>query len=131
MDQQALSLNKLIEKYEILSLLKDGRWRISSDVPNAWLRELDLLLNKITFYITYINPAFKDLKVQQIKEKWGRLEVYTNYYHDDVEAIIEDSQGVLWNTCEKCGKWSNNGKHLVTTDGWVARVCENLKTCGQ
>jgi len=58
----------------------------------------------------------------QIKEKFGTLRVYTNYYNEEVEAIIQKYEDISAVTCEVCGK-----PGTINDGGWLQVRCEEHK----
>lgn len=65
------------------------------------------------------NTDVEPIRVQQIKEKFGELRFYTNYYTHDLNELISEAEEVAWNTCETCGSTKNIGH----TMGWISVVC--------
>lgn len=61
-----------------------------------------------------------DIRVVQVKEKFGGLRVYINGANDDVYALINEAEAKASKTCETCGK---PGKRQ--TDGWRYVACED------
>lgn len=57
--------------------------------------------------------------VDQIKEKFGGLRIYTGHSHDVVDAAIHDAETLAWKTCEECGA---EGKRR--SGGWIRTLCE-------
>lgn len=74
----------------------------------------------------YINEYNKDkveedrMEICQIKEKWGELCVYLNFYNDDVRKLIEIAEEEASNTCELCGSKENVG---MAYEGWLTTEC--------
>lgn len=84
------------------------------------------------------STGFK-IMATQIKEKFGGLRVYYSIlYRDDtiddellsttVEAILNDvilaAETRCWNTCEVCGLVESEDNKILSTTGWIKRVCE-------
>lgn len=61
------------------------------------------------------------LQVEQVKEKFGELRVYTNWSTPAIEAAIEAAQERSRRTCELCGQ---PGTRFVS-GGWWATRCVN------
>lgn len=56
----------------------------------------------------------------QIKEKFGGLRVYTEYYHDELERVIIEVGRESFTICEKCGNLGTLCKH---SDGTYKTFC--------
>ena len=68
----------------------------------------------------------KDLRIMQLKEKWGRNQLYVNMYGDNVLKVIDKYEDLSWDTCIKCGKPATH-----TSIGWISPYCaECAKTVG-
>lgn len=116
------SFNELIEKYpKIFQLMKDPYYRISSEVPNGWIRTIDIMCNCIQNRIDNSNGEIHQLVCEQIKEKYGALAFY--YYGGDAECegMIDLITDILWDKCIDCGKEDNLG----TTQGYIMRICKD------
>jgi hypothetical protein len=62
----------------------------------------------------------KNWRITQIKEKWGRLNLYCNYGTHGLYKIIHKYEDISWNTCIKCGKPAT-----YTSKGWIAPYCHD------
>lgn len=62
----------------------------------------------------------KSLRIMQLKEKWGRCQLYLNMYGDNVFNVIQKYEDLSWNTCIKCGKPATH-----TSKGWISPYCED------
>lgn len=68
----------------------------------------------------------KELRIMQLKEKWGRNQLYVNMYGDNVLKVIDKYEDLSWETCIKCGKPATH-----TSIGWISPYCaECAKTVG-
>lgn len=65
---------------------------------------------------------FDELEAFQVKEKFGGLRFYTNYYFEEAEKHIEEAMNKSMKTCEVCGK---PGK--LYSDGWCSTRCKEHK----
>jgi len=61
--------------------------------------------------------------IEQVKEKFGGLRIYTNITNDDIEKIIDEAETEAENTCERCGKPSS----IAVINHWYSTVCEECK----
>lgn len=60
------------------------------------------------------------VKAVQIKEKFGGLRFYTNFYFEDVEEWIKEAEDKSERTCENCGKLGS----IKSKHGWLLCRCE-------
>jgi hypothetical protein len=65
------------------------------------------------------NPGNK-ISIDQIKEKWGRLEIYTTGAPDYIEAMILKAGKESEHICEMCGARGSNDE----INGWVWTLCK-------
>jgi len=66
--------------------------------------------------------ALPELRVAQIKEKFGRLRFYVDGGNHEVEALIEQAESASGRTCECCG---GVGRQYI--DGWILTLCESCQ----
>lgn len=91
------------------------------------------LLKPIFQYIEdYNKDKDEDTRIEifQIKEKWGELCVYLNFYNSDIRKLIEQAETEASNTCELCGSKENIGKAY---EGWITTECHDCmkKWCNE
>lgn len=60
----------------------------------------------------------RGIVITDLKEKYGTMRIYTDYYDGDVEAVLELIDWKSAHTCEKCGR---PGKPRQT--GWIKTLC--------
>jgi ribosomal protein L37AE/L43A len=89
------------------------------EVSNAWLPILEKGFREMAKIVK--RDEFTDFKVIQVKEKFGGLRVYTNYYTDEIDKIIDRMEEQCAHTCEQCG--SSEGK--LRQDGWWQTLCDD------
>lgn len=58
-------------------------------------------------------------KVQQIKEKFGRLRVYLDFASDELYDLIDQAEVDSAKVCELCGQPGV----MMTKGGWLKTVC--------
>jgi hypothetical protein len=56
----------------------------------------------------------------QVKEKWGGLRIYTDYYDEQLEPIITEVGNQSYKICETCGAPAD----LVQKGTWYQTRCE-------
>ena len=73
------------------------------------------ILKPIFSYVQEYNKDKKEeeqIKFLQIKEKWGSLDIYTNFSTFKLTKLIEEAQEKADHTCEECGSTENIGVRL-------------------
>ena len=84
----------------------------------------DLLIPIFEYITEYNKDKDEDhrIEIHQIKEKWGELNVYLNFYTDDVRKLIDEAENEASNTCELCGSKENIG---MAYEGWLTTECHD------
>jgi hypothetical protein len=77
----------------------DGWFNLLKDLITNIKDECDKPLFK-----NEMNDEMYELKVDQIKEKYGTLRFYTNFSNSHIDALIRDAEEESSKTCEACGK---------------------------
>jgi len=121
---------KLVEKYPFLlprdwndEELKDYAysWTLMDEIPRGWRIAFGELLfdelKKECERVNYLN----DLRLVQLKEKFGGLRIYTNGEPEgsNINDIIEKYSLLSENICIKCGKPDVS----MVNDSWVSPYC--------
>lgn len=89
------------------------------DCGDGWFDILDELCKKITARCEEM--GYTDVRVSQVKEKWGTLRFYMNHADDEIYKYIDEAEAKSENTCEKCGA---PGTCALTTNGWYGVRCD-------
>ena len=83
------------------------------------------IINKVIDYIDELNRdeeiAKDQVVIHQVKEKFGGLRIYCNYYPKDLNEIIQKAEDESYNTCEICGTKENVGH----TCGYITSCCKD------
>lgn len=83
------------------------------------------LLNPIFEYIENYNQEKDEehkMRIFQIKEKFGELRVYLNFYNEEVQKLINTAEDEASNTCELCGSKEDVG---LAYEGWLTTECHD------
>ena len=67
----------------------------------------------------------QQIEIHQIKEKFGGLRFYCNFYTDELIEMIRNAEKESFRVCEFCGTKENVGH---TVSGWYTTCCENCIT---
>lgn len=65
--------------------------------------------------------GIEQIEAVQVKEKYGGLRFYTNYYDDAISKIILDAEYKAAETCSKCSK----SGIVRDDDGWIEVLCDH------
>lgn len=88
------------------------------EVSKYWLPILDRGFEKISKIIK--EKELTDFRIVQVKEKFGMLSVYCNFYVDEVDKVIDEMESGVATICEKCGSLDG----IYRTDGWMRIECD-------
>jgi len=64
-----------------------------------------------------------DIKILQVKEKFGGLRIYVSQYTPEVDEIIRVAEVEALKTCEACG--SMDGVETRNVWGWICTLCNS------
>ena len=81
------------------------------------------LIQPIIDYITEYNKnkaKEEQIQILQIKEKWGYLNIYTNFGNDELYKLIDEAENKSLTVCEDCGSEEEVGMRLT---GWYTTMC--------
>lgn len=82
--------------------------------PAGW----DTLVEHLCHRVIALDP---DIKIEQVKDKFGELRFYTSPTSTEVRELIDAAERESAHTCESCGA---PGEH-VNKGGWIITVCKN------
>ena len=102
---------------------------------DGWYNLLDVMLHRIQIYVDRKqkdNPEFPQVEFAQIKEKFGGLRAYPDYYDEVINTIISFAEDMAERTCESCGSVGKNrsygGWYVTQCEGCSAKYKERTKT---
>lgn len=99
--------------------------RLYYECGNGWeplILEVKELVDK---YNSNLPNNKEPLEFIQIKEKWGGLRIYLNYYPNNFADMLEGIEERSWSICEYCGTDKNVTKER--THGWVMSLCPSCR----
>lgn len=99
--------------YNILDTLCDS---IQNHIDNERYR---IKLHKEMGKLPPDAPDYPQIEFTQVKEKYGGLRVYLNYYDQYIDGLIHMAEMMSYCTCENCG---NPGK--PNEEGWITTLCQ-------
>ncbi len=86
------------------------------EIGKGWLPLVDPILLKIE----ELNSHGANIKIEQIKEKWGMLSVYLSDYPDELEIMIKAAEEQSTHTCMNCGK---PAQRVWGNQSWIYTLC--------
>lgn len=117
---------KLAEKYP--SLFQDRKVdpagmssfdAFGIECGTGWYDLLDSVFLTLVMYEKHNNKAkYENIKLLQIKEKFGTLRIYYSGGDDFVDGITALAENMSIKICEECGK-----KGKMYSDGWITVRC--------
>lgn len=113
------SIVDFILKYE--SLLTQDAWRGNCHVGKGWLPIVAKCFDKL------LDLNLPDFKVVQVKEKFGRLVIYTSRLPTEhasiLDLIINIAEAEACKTCENCGA----PHYEIRGNGWLKNYCDTCE----
>lgn len=108
---------RMVESYpSLFTYLVEGSYEPVSyfgvECRSGWYGIIEDLLEKLSKY--------PDVRICQIKEKFGGLRVYVDGGDDEVYRLIDEAESKAYNTCEVTGE---PGK-LRSDLGWIRTLCD-------
>jgi hypothetical protein len=87
---------------------------------SGWYPMLDELFSQIKNIVDTRGKQEFEFEVTQIKEKFGQLRVYTSFYAEEIEDLIDKYSEKSAHICEVCGDVGE----LKIEGGWYKTVCD-------
>lgn len=93
-------------------------------IPKGWKKAFGLqMAEEIQEYLnTLPKKERKKFIITQIKEKYGSLRIYMNYYTKELDKIISKYEKLSEITCVICGQ-----KATYMSVGYILPYCDNCK----
>lgn len=121
---------KLIERYPWLlphnrwtdEVIKDYDYSFTEldDMPNGWRAAFgEEMCEEIQQALNELGEQANTFRIMQIKEKFGFLHFYTNWYTSKISNIIHKYEEISKYTCINCGAPATK----ITT-GWISPFCD-------
>lgn len=100
----------------------DFSYTLLDDMPTGWrvafgekmCAEIQAALEKMKD-----KNAVNQFRVVQIKEKFGQLRFYTNFYTKEIDEVIDKYTELSGTTCITCGE-----KATRISTGWISPFCD-------
>ena len=97
---------------------------IGCSVPDQWGFYVSIMLDRFV-YLQETRPEYKDLRVIQIKEKFGGLRVYCDGADEYINGHISMTAILCHTTCVTCGSHEDVVNSYETPDGyWLSPRCK-------
>ena len=114
--------NDYLKKYTIIQpdpTLRNNLMAFGFEIGEGWMSLVIELLDKIQHLVDN-NPEYSGLQVIQVKEKYGELCVYLNYYYKEIEDIIDEYEEKSCYICEVCGEKGE----IRNINNWYTALCD-------
>ena len=111
-----------LKKYTIIQpdpTLRNNLMVFGFEIGEGWMSLVIELLDKIQHLVDN-NPEYSGLQVIQVKEKYGELCVYLNYYYKEIEDIIDEYEEKSCYICEVCGEKGE----IRNINNWYTALCD-------
>lgn len=111
-----------LKKYTIIQpdpTLRNNLMVFGFEIGEGWMSLVIELLDKIQHLVDN-NPEYSGLQVIQVKEKYGSLRVYLNYYYKEIEDIIDEYEEKSCYICEECGEKGE----IRNINNWYTALCD-------
>lgn len=89
-------------------------------MPTGWRKAFGIQFCKDLKSAAKKDKYLKELRIMQLKEKWGYLHLYLNMYGPEVSKVIKKYENLSWNTCITCGKPATK-----ISSGWISPYCDD------
>lgn len=113
---------QLVQRYP---WVKNGNtlngYNIVCDCSDGWYAHIYDMLGRIEEYYKQNAADINNIKVLEIKEKYGELRVYADCSLEGAYSIIKEYELGATEICEVCGQPEKIDKE----NGWVKTICCN------
>jgi len=92
---------------------------------DGWLPLIEEAKTIVSKYNLKHPDSDNPLEFTQIKEKWGGLCLYLNYYVPEIANQIHALENKSLEICEHCG--TNKNVSTEWTHGWIMTLCEDCR----
>jgi len=72
---------------------------------------------------SYAENKSLNIRIAQIKEKFGGLRFYYDGADDYAEGLVRMAEAMSWHICEDCGTTES----VETKGGWIKTLCESCR----
>ena len=86
------------------------------EVEKGWWPLVEPIYNRIQ----ELNEQGADIKITQIKEKFGMLCLYVNHAPSEIRDMIRAAEAQSIHICERCGR---PAKRIISTWNWIYTLC--------
>lgn len=85
----------------------------------GWRKAFGKVFSKELKELLIRNYILKEFRFTDIKEKWGQLSIYSNFYINDLEKFFNKYETMSRKYCIECGE-----KATHTTEGYILPLCD-------
>ena len=99
----------------------DFEWTWRDDIPRGWnIAFGDMMLGEIDSALRKAG-LLESFTIEQIKEKYGALELYNRGGNREIDSIISDYTHISEYVCIHCGRPDVK----MTNTGWIIPLCKD------
>ena len=88
------------------------------EIGDGWLD----LIDKLCYDLVNL-PVPEDFRVIQVKEKFGGLRFYCNFYPEGVNKLVSEAENKSYKICERCG----SANEVKQEGSWIKTLCKNCR----
>ncbi len=87
-------------------------------LPRGWVKAFGEQMCEELREVLIREDCLDEWRIDQLKEKFGEMRLYPNFYSKDIDAVINKYTDISATTCVGCGKPAT---HYTT--GWILPFC--------
>lgn len=85
--------------------LRNNLMAFGYECDKGWYPLIEECLDRIEKALEkHPDNEYGNFMIMQVKEKFGGLRIYANFYYEDVRDIIEECEEKSYHVCEVCGE---------------------------
>lgn len=88
-----------------------------AEIGKGWLPLIEPIIERVH----ELNKAGADVRISQIKEKWGSLTIYFDSAPEELWKMAQEAAEKSMMICEQCGALATQ----TEINGWVHSLCAN------
>lgn len=83
------------------------------------------LFRNAKYYGRWVHKPIRQVEAVQVKEKYGTLRFYTNYYDPVIDQLVMMAELMTTRICSRCG----SAQDIIETTGWISFTCSHCLQC--
>lgn len=123
--KEAINPLKLKEPIELFGYECDHGWYPLIEEAEEWVNDWNLKNCNENVKPSSTTLGWEKLRIVQVKEKFGMLTIYCNFYPDNLHEKLFDLEQRSAKICERCGK--TEGTTCKASHGWIYTLCPQCR----